>query len=109
MDTAIEDTNLVEQEELMSSFRELPLEEKRKELGWEIAEMQLMLNTLITDLVPDYPAKPQEDYDNLFDGTTSEDEYLAGLYEDVIDLKDTFGNYCDVVTSAYYDEEETEE
>ena len=109
MDTAIEDTNLVEQEDLISSYRNLSLEEKRKELGWEITEMQLMLNTLITDLAPDYKVKTQEEYDNLFDSSTSEEEYLTGLYEDMIELKDTFGTYCEVVTSAYYEEGDTEE
>ena len=104
----MEDVTDIEKE-LVNSFSELPLEEKRKELGWEITEMQLLVNKLITDLAPDYKAKPVEEYDNLFDGSTSEDEYLTGLYEDVIDLKETFSEYCDVVTTAYYTDENEEE
>lgn len=99
-----EDTSPVTTEELMTSFKEMSLGDKRRELGWEITEMQLMINTLITDLVPDYKVKPQEEYDNLFDPSTSEDEYLTGLYEDVIDLKDTFGTYADVLAASYYED-----
>ena len=97
------------EEELMTSFADLSLEEKRKEFGWEITEMQLMLDTLIKELAPDYQPKDQSEYDNLFDATTSEEEYLTGLYDDVMELKDTLATYCEVVTSAYYEDGETEE
>jgi len=103
-----ENTNIIE-EELIESFSNLPLESKRKEIGWEITELQLLINKLIIDIAPDYKVKTQEEYDNLFDSETSEDDYLTGLYEDIVEMKESFSTYMESVTSAYYIDDNTEQ
>ena len=94
-----------EKKELIDSYDQLPIDEKRRELGREIAEMTLITQQLIKDIKPDFPVKDMDEFENLFEGTTSESEYLTGLYEDVIELKENLGGYCDFATSLYYDDE----
>ncbi len=88
--------------ELISEYRGLPIEEKRKELGWEITQMHLTIQKLIKDLAPDFQYKDTNKYDNLFDAIMNEQDYLTGLYEDFLDMKNDFGLYCDAVIGAYY-------
>ena len=46
-----------------------------------------------------------EDFVNLFEEATNESEYLTGLYQDVIELKEIFGEYLSLITNIYYNEE----
>ena len=90
--------------ELIESYDALPIEEKRRELGREIAEMTLITQQLIKDIKPDFPVKEMDKFGNLFEGNVSESDYLTGLYEDVVELKENLGGYCDFATSFYYDD-----
>jgi hypothetical protein len=93
---------MVEKEELIAQYDKLDLSDKRKELGREIAELHMITQSLITDIVPEYKEKTVDEFTNLFDDRTDEGEYLTGLYHDVIELEETFGSYCDIVTDLYY-------
>lgn len=96
-----------DRDELINSYDELPISEKRRELGREIAEMTVITQKLLNDLAPNYSVKPMEEFENLFEENTSEDKYLTGLYEDIIELKETIGDYCTFATSIYYDDKES--
>ncbi len=95
-----------EEKDLMEEYIKLSIPDKRKMLGRTIAEMTFMTEKLLKDLNNDYQVKPMEEYDNLFDGNTSEEEYLNGLYEDVLELQDVMGSYFTFSTSLYYEKEE---
>lgn len=88
------------QEEKILEYEMLSLPEKRKRLGKEIAEMTFITEKLIHSLWENYEVKPMKEYDNLFDETTSEEVYLDGLYEDLLDLQETMGLYYDAINSG---------
>ena len=71
------------------------MKEKRRELGKEITEAMVVLKKLIND--SDFAANLEYDnldeYSNLYQSTTTEDEYLSGLYEDVLNLKEILAIY----------------
>lgn len=94
-----------EKKELITSYNELEIGEKRKELGREIAEITLIIQRLISDFNKNYQLKSMEDFVNLFEETTNEGEYLTGLYQDVIELKDIIGEYLSLITNIYYNVE----
>ena len=80
-------------------YENLSLVDKRKKLGKEIAEMTYLTEDLIHDLSPSFEVKPIEEYDNLFDANLSEEKYLDGLYEDLLDLQEVMGLYFTTVTN----------
>ena len=98
-----------EERDLVEEYISKSLPEKRKELGKTIAEMTFMTEKLLHDLNTDYEVKPVQDYDNLFDSVTSEEEYLNGLYEDVLELQDVMGAYYTFATSLYYEDDAKED
>ena len=87
--------NTIELEDLKNEYNKLPLKEKRRELGKEITETMVVLKKLIND--SDFAANLDYDnldeYSNLYQSTTTEDEYLSGLYEDVLNLKELLAIY----------------
>ena len=91
-------------DDLVKDYSKLDLKEKRVELGKEIAETTLVVKKLINDLIPEENNLPNavEDFNNLFSGVSSEEEYLTGLYEDVLEFKEVLGFYLDKVTDMYY-------
>lgn len=91
-----------EEKKLIEAYNELSLGEKRKELGKEIAEVTIVTQKLISDIVPNYQAKTTDEYTNLFDESVDENKYLTGLYQDVIEFKDILATYLEVVTDMYY-------
>ncbi len=91
-----------EEKNLIEAYNELSLGEKRKELGKEIAEVTIVTQKLISDIVPNYQAKTTDEYTNLFDESVDENKYLTGLYQDVIEFKDILATYLEVVTDMYY-------
>ena len=91
-----------EEKNLIEAYNELSLGEKRKELGKEIAELTIVTQKLISDIVPNYQAKTTDEYTNLFDESVDENKYLTGLYQDVIEFKDILATYLEVVTDMYY-------
>jgi hypothetical protein len=91
-----------EEKNLIEAYDELSLKDKRKELGKEIAEVTIVTQKLISDIVPNYQAKSTDEYTNLFDESVDENKYLTGLYQDVIEFKDILATYLEVVTDMYY-------
>ncbi len=91
-----------EEKNLIEAYDELSLGDKRKELGKEIAEVTIVTQKLISDIVPNYQAKSTDEYTNLFDESVDENKYLTGLYQDVIEFKDILATYLEVVTDMYY-------
>ena len=85
----------LELEDLKREYNKLPTKEKRQELGKEITETMVVLKKLIND--SDFAANLDYDnldeYSNLYQSTTTEDEYLRGLYEDVLNLKELLAIY----------------
>ena len=93
-----------EKNELIDSYNNLTTSEKRKELGREIAELTLVTQKLINDINKNYKLESMEEFENLFDGNLTEDQYLVGLYEDVIALKETVGTYYNIIMDLFYEE-----
>ena len=91
-----------EEKNLIEAYDELDLGDKRKELGKEIAEATIVVQKLISEIVPNYQAKPTDEYTNLFDESIDENKYLSGLYQDVIEFKDILASYLEIVTDMYY-------
>ncbi len=91
-----------EEKNLIEAYDELDLGDKRKELGKEIAEATIVVQKLISEIVPNYQAKPTNEYINLFDESIDENKYLSGLYQDVIEFKDILASYLEIVTDMYY-------
>jgi len=80
--------------ELINSYNDLTINDKRRELGREIAELSIVIKQLIS-YQTGIPLNESllNDYNNLYDGNLSENDYLTGLYEDVINLKEDLGLY----------------
>ena len=91
-----------EERELIEAYDAMSLGDKRRELGKEIAEVTIVTQKLIADIVPNYLAKPADEYTNLFDESVDEEKYLTGLYQDVIEFKDILASYLEIVTDMYY-------
>ena len=64
--------------------------------------MTYITEDLIHDINSEFEAKSIVEYDNLFDGDTSVEEYLIGLYEDILELQEAMGMYYNIATSLYY-------
>lgn len=79
-------------------YENLSLPEKRKRLGKEIAEMTYIIEDMMHDINPELEVKPIEEYDNLFDASTSEEVYLNGLFEDLLDLQEVMGLYFETIS-----------
>ena len=79
-------------QDLINSYDALTLTEKRRELGREIAETIIVLKQILAQQTGlELKEELLKDFNNLYDGTSGESEYLTGLYEDIIDLKETLG------------------
>ena len=85
----LELTDLVEQ------YSTLELSDKRRELGKEITETMIVLKKLIddSDMNANLEYDKLDEYTNLYQTTTSEDEYLTGLYEDIMNMKELLAIY----------------
>ena len=91
--------------DLISSYAELTVNEKRRELGREIAELSLVIKKLLNDLAGGLNIENSiEEFNNLFDGNLTESEYLTGLYEDIINLKELLGIYLSKTALENYEE-----
>ena len=88
---------------LIEGYKELSTGDKRKELGREITRMTTITEKLLYDLNPEYNYKPADEYVNLFEENTSEDDYLTGLYEDVMYLSERVAMYYNFATDLYCD------
>ena len=95
-----------EKEKLIAEYSNLDLSDKRRELGREIAELHMVTQALITDIIPEYKEKTVDEFTNLFDDDTDENDYLTGLYQDIIELEEAVGSYYDIVTDIYYEDVE---
>ena len=95
-----------EKRELIKSYNDLTVEDKRRELEMEILEVSLIMQELLTDLNPDYPNIRNITLSGKSSMNTSESEYLTILYENIINLKEDLGEYCDFATSLYYDDKD---
>ena len=84
--------------DLIDNYSKLSVGDKRRELGREIAELSLVIKKLLNDSLEGVEQKNSlDEYDNLFDSNLTETDYLTGLYEDIINLKDILGLYLSTV------------
>lgn len=93
--------------DLIDSYNNLSVGEKRKELGREIAELSIVVYKLLSDLDDKLliSEKTLEQFDNLYNVKTSEGEYLTGLYEDIVNLKELLGIYFNKTVAIGYEDE----
>lgn len=91
-------------ENLIEKYDSLSISEKRKELGREVAEMIIVIQKLISDTIAGVNISNLEDFNNLFDGESSESDYLTGFYEDLLNFKELLGMYLDKVVLPNYED-----
>ncbi len=92
-----------EREKLVTAYTNLSISDKRKELGRELAEASVMIYNLLSDITDIASVPNMDEFNNLYDGTTSEDVYLSGLYEDFINFKELLSIYLDKVVANKYE------
>lgn len=91
--------------DLISSYNELETSDKRKELGREITEMTIVLKKILGDMSSmNLPNVSLEEFNNLYDGYSSESEYLTGLYEDILNFKELLGIYLSKTAIESYED-----
>lgn len=89
--------------ELIQSFSNLSLSEKRREFGRELSESYILIDKLLSDITNSKPLVEEDELDNLYDSNISEDEYLTGLYEDFINYKEILALYLSKVSEDKYE------
>ena len=57
----------------------------------------MMCSLFVGGCYQDLEKNSLDEYDNLFDSNLTETDYLTGLYEDIINLKDILGLYLSTV------------
>lgn len=79
--------------EVIEAYAALKLSDKRRELGREISEMTIIIQNILNEITSQEIFTPEilKEFDNLYDGTVSEDKYLTGLYEDILNFKELLG------------------
>lgn len=87
--------------EVINCYDKLSISNKRKELGREIAEMTILIQKLLNNITAQEVFKEDiiKNFENLYDGTTSENNYLTGLYEDILCFKELLGISLDKLTN----------
>lgn len=90
--------------ELIKSFSNLPISDKRKELGREISELTIIIYKLLADITNVNGSPNMDEFNNLYDSKISEDEYLTGLYEDLINYKELLGIYLSKALGDVYNQ-----
>lgn len=95
-------------QDVVSAYDALEVVDKRKELGIELTELTIVVKQLLNDVSEQGPVlnvNSLDEYENLYSGLISEGEYLTGLYEDVLMLKELLGIYFGKIAPAIYDVE----
>lgn len=90
-------------EKLVAAYTNLSISDKRKELGRELAETSVMIYKLLSDITGIENVPNMDEFNNLYDGTASEDVYLSGLYEDFINFKELLSIYLDKAIANKYE------
>ena len=85
----------MDENDLIRTYSLLSIGDKRRELGREITELTVVMQNLISNIVPNYNFKEVDEYTNLFDKSIDEDKYFTGLYQDVIEFKDILATYLE--------------
>lgn len=88
-----------EQKKLIDAYSQLDISMKRKELGRELAEATVMVYKLLADVTGVNNVPNMDEFNNLYDGTISEDQYLTGFYEDFLNYRELLAIYLDKTIS----------
>lgn len=91
-----------EYKKLIDSFSNLDVSDKRKELGRELAEATVVVYKLLADITGVNHIPNMDEFNNLYDGTVSEDEYLTGFYEDFLNYKELLAIYLSKALADKY-------
>ncbi len=91
-------------QDLILSFKDLELSEKRREFGRELAEATVVIQKLLNDISEGEIPIDLDRFNNLYDGQSTEDEYLTGLYEDFLTFKELLAMYLSKTTEIYYED-----
>lgn len=87
---------------LVDAYNKLDIADKRKELGKELTESSIMLYKLLTDITNINAIPNLDEFNNLYDSSMKESEYLTGFYEDFLNFKELLAIYLDKVISDKY-------
>ena len=79
--------------ELLESFSKLDITSMRREIGKELTETMILLYQYIKDSANLNGEIKLEDFYNLYDGKSTEKEYLTGYYEDFLNFKELLAIY----------------
>ncbi len=92
-----------EREQLLSAYNSLDISMKRKELADEFTELVFVIKKLQKDIDINEDSDINTDLKKLYDGIISEDEYLNGVYINIINFKEELAKYLDKVTDVFYE------
>lgn len=101
----IDENTIATLSDVVNAYDDLDVSTKRKELGIEISELTIVVKQLLNDISEKgaiFNTNSLEEYENLYNGLISEGEYLTGLYEDVLIIKELLGVYFNKVVDAIY-------
>ena len=92
-----------EYENIIKTYSDFSIEEKRKVLSDEFSELALVIEKMRNDLnIPD--SDPENaTLKKLYTNDKSEDEYMVSLYENILALKEDIGEYLTVVVDNMYE------
>lgn len=88
-----------EQKKLIDAYSQLDISMKRKELGRELAEATVIIYKLLANVTGVNNVPNMDEFNNLYDGTISEDQYLTGFYEDFLNYRELLAIYLDKTIS----------
>lgn len=88
---------------ILDEYKKLSIEEKRKVLSDEIAELYFIFEKMRNDLnIPDSDLE-NATLKKLYSNNKNEDEYIASLYENILALKGDIGEYLSVIVDNMYE------
>ena len=93
----------MEYNEIINEYKSFSTEEKRKLLSDEVAELVLIIKKLKVDTNLSDEDPNNDILKKLYSSDSSEDEYLVGMYENILKLKEDLGGYLTLVVENIYE------
>ncbi len=93
----------MEYNEIINEYKSFSTEEKRKLLSDEVAELVLIIKKLKEDTNLSDEDPNNDILKKLYSSDSSEDEYLVGMYENILKLKEDLGGYLTLVVENIYE------
>lgn len=91
--------------ELITAYKDLDIIDKKRELAEEFIEFLGIIKKLRDDMEIDEPINLSL-VKKLYDTTSSEEEYLTAIYENVLNVKEELSVYLNNIVDLLYEKNE---